>query len=209
MSVLSFLSPTKPYIQKVAGKPVNFYPISVGQLFSLSSVAEPLVKALTALFSMPRGDAEVVERSFDKGESRETILGASKVENLTWRAERMDKAISGLLRTLGEPKNQNTIAVLLMDSMRDEFKPENRNDWPPPGEFFSQIPVTILPDLLTGFLLANKDILGPLAQEAEVKVKERIKKAVEQPSPLDGPEPMPGDISGQPSSPSPATPASA
>lgn len=142
-----------------------FYPISVGKLALLRDMGSTIVKALMSIFDKeseiknPRG--KHVTRTFGSDGS-ETVYEPVSAEQAAAFNEIQEQNISRLFEALLSPANLNTVALLLIDSMRDEFKrPTNESDV---ESLIQNCDIEYLTHLLVGFVKAHKEVFSPLGK---------------------------------------------
>lgn len=166
----AFIGGTNYTEHTVAGETLKFFPVSVGTTFELRRLAKPLAKALSALFAPAKQDIGIIERVFEaSGEEP----GGKITENepihpelAKVRSKEREDGVASLVDALLDPKNGDVIGKVIMDCLREEF-PRGR-DAPHPNEFMRELELPTLVELLKGCFKSNKEVLGPLAQGADV-----------------------------------------
>lgn len=187
---LTFLTPTYEE-SKVGDQSLRFYPVSVGLAFKLRGIGKGLMKALTVLFSSTATDVLTKDKTSTNKEGfiiREVTIEALKPDMAEYRNAQKSKAIDEAIDALLSPDSTDVIAELIMDSLREKFKPGDPR--PNATEFMQSVPLPALTQLLWGVAKANKDVLGPLASKAgeisaslEQAVNEKLNRLKETPAP--------------------------
>lgn len=170
--IRDLLKTTKSVSVRVGETEIEFFPISVGMLFAIKTLASPLAKALTSLFADTSRDYELIQRDF-AANGKETVASAIPLDTLRWRAEQREKAIAQFIEAISAKENQDLIARMLMNSMRSLFPDPDK--LPTSKEFFDTFSSEHLHTIFSGFFQANKGCLGPLAPALETAVAQRIK----------------------------------
>lgn len=176
---------------KVGGEDHHFYPISIGLVFKIKTLAEPLAEALSVIFSDTDTDSGSKSRRIKDGTADITEMEGHpiSVELAKLRVEQRSGAYRKLIESVAD--NRDLFAEIIMDSMRDVWP---RTEKIPAVEFHNNVPAPAVAQMVMGVIKANKGILGPLAptlerlmDEAKVRLEQRTQKT-------------PGESSNQPSS---------
>lgn len=162
----TFLAPNS-ITHKVGDTDYQFYSISLGMMFKLKCVAEPVAKAVALLFTKRDQDYGVIQRNIgaDKDGANggtEIINEAVSVPIAELRAKQQKEAIENLMQAFLVPEHLAVLGEIIMDSMRDEF-PKGHADTPPAQEFIKEVPLPVMTQMVMGVVEANKEVLGPLA----------------------------------------------
>lgn len=175
----SFLNPGFVELE-VGGKLLKFYPMSIRALPKLHTLIKPFVKAVSGFFATTDND---VEREFKDindvtsgGSVRHTHVKAADLQVSKYRDEQMEKRISSLVDTILEESNHEQLAVLIIDSLRDEW-PDAK---PSPSDFLSSMDLAILADLLLGVFEANKVVFSRLTSKLPAGLTEELQSKVAQ-----------------------------
>lgn len=174
----SFLSGATPTPHVVNGQTLNFYPVSVGALFSLKEAAKKVGAALAVLFASDKNDAGTTERLFaadlkdqdgrplldEKGKpflDREVVIQAVSPELVALRLDKSSNAVSTIVAAFTEDSELTNLGRLVMDSLVETF-PRGDASNPPPLEFVKTLSAESLVACLIGVAKANKGMFGPL-----------------------------------------------
>lgn len=171
---------------EVNGTMISFHAVSLGTLFEIKVIGEPLAKALAVLFDDKGRDYGTVSRNFyqpnsgqaDQRMDNELIVEPRTPEMAALRAKQREESIGGLIEALLNDKSKAVLGKLIVESMKDYF---DKGQVPPGVEFMNQIPATSIVDFLTGVAKANKGVLGPLAESLTglwAKAKNRLNSAL-------------------------------
>lgn len=161
----TFLSPTFE-THEVQGQKLNFYPISVKIIFEMKMLALPLAKALAVLFQKTDSDTGAVTETTENAkagtkESR-TVMEGLTIEMASLRDSQREDAIKTLLEAITEPNNAMLFGRLFLDSLRDMFTEEQRNNRDIALEFVKDMNLATFKEMLVGLMKANTKVLGPL-----------------------------------------------
>lgn len=152
------LNESKPTYYTVNGVEVEFYQVSVSKIRMLESlakaVAESLAYILTSSEESTLANKEVSDGN--GGYTRETTPANDRVIESYYRrqAEAMDKLIGAVL----SDKTSESVAALVIDSMRDTFAESK----PSPKALLDKTPAPVFMEMAMGVYEANKGLLGPL-----------------------------------------------
>lgn len=161
---LTFLEP-KAIEHKVGDQKLKFYPMSIGTAFKLKSVGKSLSLLLSVLFTSDKNDAGTKIRLFGNdagGQDSEQIGEPIMPELAALRLKQKADSINSFFDTLTSDETQGIFALIVMDSLRDQFPKEGR---PSAAAFMEGVYLPMLPDLLMGVAKANQGVFGPLADE--------------------------------------------
>ena len=179
----SFLNPqTSGVGVDINGESITFYPVSVGKLFELRAVAQPLAGALMTLMSDTSNDSGVHRLTNEDGSFEESIM-APTPELTETRHKHQTVALAEMTEALTSPANLGIVGGILIDSLHDIFPSDGEGN-PSGSEFISSLNAPDLPAFIKGLLQANKGALGELGGktggllEAVIgKVKARAEEA--------------------------------
>ena len=158
----TFLNPQQAGVEvDILGETVKFYPVSVGKLFELRAIAQPLAKSLMSLMTDTTNDSGVHRSTNEEGGLEEAIMPPSP-ELVEARARMQSQAIDGMVETFTSKENLAIVGGVLVDSLRDIFEP-GADDNPPGVEFINSLDAPLLPLFLKGLVKANKGVLGDFA----------------------------------------------
>ncbi len=171
---LSFIAPE--FIEHpVQTKLLRFYPISVKSAFRVRSIAQPIAKALASLLGKHDNDvAQKVKTKMRDGkvEDQDIQTEAIPKEIAELRSKERERAVSDAVMVLLDPDNSVIIGMLLADSLRDNFPRDIMVA--DAKEFVDELPAPVLTEFLVGLALANKKVLGPLAEMAGEAMKRSL-----------------------------------
>lgn len=158
-----FLSP-QPVEHIIDGQSYKFWPVSTKMLFQLRSMAKPIAKAIGTLLSTTQNDyaKETVEVTApDGGYQQRTTLQAISADLAKARHAQRTEALEALVDGMMNDANAITLALLIMDSMRDNYQ---RSEVTPAGaqKFLSEVPAPAMVEMLAGVGAANKKLFDPL-----------------------------------------------
>lgn len=174
---LPFLTAKKKISHKIRGAEINFYEISTEKIFLLKNLAGPVGKLLSAI-QWDRGSNTASETTRFAGDADGPAGETIKLQAIDPRlekqqAERRERAISELIMHLTSDDNIGIAASILMDSMADQF-PRESNNKPTAKEFFAEVPLPILGEMVKGVWLANKEVFGPLGVRIEAMMDQKM-----------------------------------
>ncbi|HUT78331.1 MAG TPA: hypothetical protein VM285_11620 [Polyangia bacterium] len=163
---MSFLTPD-PTPCEVAGRTINFYPVSVRMAFKLKDIGKPLAKAVQALM-FTRRDQDVKQDSeeYVNDQTGDFVKKHSVAPLTTELAEYRDKqkgeSLDALVETLFADPSRDIIARLMIDSLRDEYEPAYRKNPPGPDvdTFFDDIDIAALRPMVLALAKANSKVFG-------------------------------------------------
>ena len=158
-----FLSP-QPVEHIIDGQTYKFWPVSTKMLFQLRTLAKPVAKAIGTLLTSTQNDfgKETVEvRAPDDGYQIRTTLQPIPADLAKTRHEQRTAALDGLVEGLMNEASSLALALLVMDSMRDQYP---RSEVTPAGaqKFIAETPATAMVEMLAGVGAANKKLFDPL-----------------------------------------------
>lgn len=169
----TFLNPQNAGVEVAIGdQALRFYPVSVGKLFELRAIAQPLAESLMVMMSDKSADSGA-HRSQDKDGNIEEAVMPPSVETLDARKRHQSEALRELFDALTDKKNLAIIGGILVDSLRELFS----EDKPSGSEFIETIPAPLLPKFIKGLAEANKGVLGDLGGNASGLLETVIGKA--------------------------------
>ena len=173
-SKFSFFSPE--FIEHdVQGQLLKFYPISARSAFRIRSLAQPLVQALTVLFTRHDTDTAQQSKLNKEGVAQDVRIEAISADLAAARTKEREKAVGGAINALLNPDNSAVVGMLLADSLRDDM-PRDLGV-ADAKRFVDEMPLPALKDMLVGLGKANKKVFGPLADRAESLVKKGLAAA--------------------------------
>lgn len=168
MNAPSFLSAVKPIVHEVNGEPVEFFPLSVGELFQIKDLLKPVARSLSVLLSNTDSDRGSFSHSeFDPNAPTAKVFERSEtpvsVEVARFRSEERAKAASDLIDAFTNRTNGKAVARIILDSMRTNrpVTDDAAND------LFAALDIVTLRQLLVGVGKANADVLGPFQGRVE------------------------------------------
>lgn len=162
--------------EKVMDKDVQFYPVSVGIMFELRTIARPLAKALGVLFSKNENDyasKNIIMPKSAGGNDQEIAVEAISEGMAKLRHTQREDAIEGIVISLTEPQHIEVVGKIIMDSMREVFPPGDPNQIPA-KQFMNDLPLPALTGCLIGVGKANKGVFGPLADQVADLLKDSV-----------------------------------
>ena len=134
----------------------------------------------------------------DKGIKQEDVLDiagnrisrldttALDAEVVALRSKERRGAIDSLMKAVMSEDTKGALGAMILDSLRNDkpaiqaFKDE-KLDVTDPAKFFSELPTTMVPELIKGMWAANKEAFGPLAGKvatAAAAAAERVQSKV-------------------------------
>jgi hypothetical protein len=165
----------------VNGQTLNFYPISVGYLFKLKSLASPLSKAIMTLLTNTSKDVvEQTHQELDENEKirmAEVSRSAIDPELATMRLTEKQVAITEFVETILSDDTYTLLANMLMDSLKEVFPPKDPNN-PPVKEFQNTLTSDVIGDFAIGLYKANKGIFDPFVKSLPKDVVDGVKAQV-------------------------------
>lgn len=178
---LTFLSSSK-VTREVLGQPVDFYPITVYQLFQLRKIGKTVTKAVAVLLGGNSGTKDTKKKeTYDKAAAGE--MPAMQSENETRAMDprlyetihlHRQAAIDDVIDTLMQDESMGILCDVIHDSMRSKDKPK---DTAGKIKFMQDITGDALTQILLGILEANKSMFDPLGQWGKAAL-ERLKENV-------------------------------
>lgn len=154
----TFMSPTFE-LQDVFGVPYKFFPISIRSLVNLSSLAKPLMQALTVIFRNEETDTGYLSKKTRGGGEDVFSKQALEPELAKLRSQEKERAFERLVDAVTSPVNAKALARLIMDSCREQF-PRTLTD-ANVEEFVNNTDVEAWTAFLTGLIKANKRVFDP------------------------------------------------
>jgi hypothetical protein len=163
-------------------KKLAFYPVSLGQLYQMQSMFNPLLEGIRTIM-IRQADVSKVEQTeqlMDEG----SVTGVTIVKQTgeinpilaKQRAAETKEALNSVLSELFSGENKAALAGLLADSLRDIFPRDADED--DKVEFFEQMDTVALVGFVQGFIRANSKVLGPFAERIKAKAEEVMNKAL-------------------------------
>lgn len=184
------------YVERVipsdqGDRTIRFFPVSVGKLFFLKQIATAISSSLATLFGQksPFVDFKTITRQV--GDSSERTSEPPPEALIELRKRHRSEAIRGIVEALLDTQSIVAIGRLLMDSMRDEYPDRQNITDADVKSFVDGLDVEVLPILVSGFIEANRKILGG----AEGKVRAVIQAAMNGDLEASSPEPKPAENS--------------
>lgn len=158
MALPSFLNPE--YVEhEVNGEELKFFAISVRSLAKLRDVAKPLVQSLQVILSSNEEDSSVLSKSNDRSGEQIFNRQAHDPEVARLRSNEREKAFNRLVDVLTDAKGMESLAVLVMDSLRENYeRPIKDKD---AKEMVGKIDLSVWVELLIGLAKANKRVFSP------------------------------------------------
>lgn len=175
---INFGEPT--YIEhKVGDNTLKFYPISVKTLFKLKAFLGPFGKAIATFTASNQNDQARIgremnapyvgddgkpykiaqsDKSFALVRDTETTIEAIDPKLAEVREAQRLRAIENITTMLSEEKNLETIAEIVIDSLRFPDRP------PPAQEFIREVPVPLMFEFVMGVIHANKGVFAPVGK---------------------------------------------
>lgn len=159
---------------------MKFYAVTVSTAFKLREIAGDLGKGLASFFGSMESKANTKQEIIEDGEgsSQRKIESTPNIELEQYRIEEQKKAIQNLLTLFMSDEARTVLGLIIISSLRDEFPP-GASDNPEPMEYVDALPATLLPQMLMGVMLANKEVFGPLAKRGE-EAFDQLKELLDQ-----------------------------
>ena len=145
----------------------RFYEMRAGLVPRVKTIALPLVKSLTVLFSKKDGDRATQHREHKTENSHEvnyTIL-ATTPEMARERHSQQTAAVEGLFAGLTSTETLDAVAEIIVDSLRDDF-PNKEARAAGAKKLREDLSLPQMVPFLIGVGKANKDLFGPFADLA-------------------------------------------
>lgn len=160
-----FLSPT-PVSHEVDGKAYNFYPNRVYVVGKLRGFLKPLFSALSVLSATNESDVsrEMLDESSNGAIRRKTSVQAIDSTLAKQRSEERERNIHTIVETLTAGPGLRSLALLIVDSMRDDY-PEKPND-ADLDRFLEEVSIDQIVQSLAGVAKASKEVFAPLMERA-------------------------------------------
>jgi len=128
----SFAFLTNPPVDvEINGETFQFYPLSLGSNHKLKNLAKPLASAISMLMADTTKDTgrrwEEFANKEDAAEGGATLASSkTHIEAITpelakYRTDQKEKAVEKILDCLTDPALSETVAYIIMDSMRGVF----------------------------------------------------------------------------------------
>lgn len=155
---------------KVNGVEIEFYPISVGMMFTLRKLGKPIARALAVFFESKRVsvDGKAYQTTQSADGFAETISEGVSLEIIKLRYDQQAAAIEQLFDGLSGDDSVEAVGKIILDSVRRSmFSGIAPADLPNGAEFLHAMGLPQLPELIVGVVKANKGVLGPLAGQME------------------------------------------
>lgn len=166
---------------EVAGRKLNFYPISLPMLRKIRPMVGPFVKAMGTIFgSRVLQDVTVITQREPNPETGKEATMTQSIpldqKVLDGRAAARAKAMTEAVEEVFSDANFNTLAALLMDSLRDDCP---RRPTPEQvQEFADQLDLQLVGEMLAGWWKASARVFGDVGEQAAAMVKARTKDAL-------------------------------
>lgn len=183
--MMPFFTP-RPVEHEVDGRMHNFYPNRTSVLGKLRGFLKPIFRALSTLSATYDTDIgrESVETRGPDGEYQvRTTLKPIEEKLAKQRQEERLATIDYLVENLASPPALRSLALLITDSMRDDFQKKLTDK--ELDDFIDETPIDALASCLMGVAKASKEVFGPLTNRVEGAIstlKERMASATTQAS---------------------------
>ena len=180
-----FISPT-PTIHSVDGKEFNFYPNRTSVVGKLRGFLKPIFAALSILSTTNETDIarEMLDESSQGTVRRKTSVQAIDVNLAKLRAEERERSIQSIVETLTSTPGLRSLALLIIDSMRDEYP--NKPTEADLDAFIDSVTIDQMIQSLAGIAKASKEVFAPLMQRAApglAVLRDALKKAPQEEQP--------------------------
>jgi len=164
-------------------KKLNFWPVSLGQLYQMQSMFNPLLEGIRVIM-IRNADVSKVHQTEQMMDEEGRATGVTIVQQTgeinpilaKQRAVETKDALNSVLSELFSGENKAALASLLADSLRDIFPRDA--DEEDKVEFFEQMDTVALVGFVQGFIKANAKVLGPFAERIKAKAEEVMNKAL-------------------------------
>ena len=168
-------------------KPLNFWPVSLGQLYEMQTVFNPLLEAIRTVM-VRNADVSKVHQTEQMMDEEGRATGVTIVNQTgeinpvlaKQRSEETKAALQQIMSELFSDGNKTVLACLLADSLRDIFPRDC--DEEDKIEFFEQMDTVALVGFVQGFIRANSKVLGPFAERIKAKAERIMEKALSEAS---------------------------
>ncbi len=171
---------------EVCGETFRFSPNRIGMFRELRDLSAPVTEALTVLFADKSRDSGTSVKTVSDGEDflqEDCATQPLTIEMAKFRADEQTDAISKLVNTIADERNQILIGRLIMDSLRGDF-PYARNRSAKDVEEFlfgsdgdddwSGIDMAVMVELTIGWIKANAKVFGSSGEGLVATVKARL-----------------------------------
>lgn len=182
----SYLDP-KSIEFEINGEIKKFYPTSLKAALRLRAVAKAFMTAILAFIQQMNdwNGAQIVESQEEtpeggKFKKTESITPGRHHEVVKLRAEQQERAVQTSIDSLVDAASTGVVAELIVDSMRDDFPEERKDDkkFRAACKKIEEVDIKILSQLLQGVALANKDLFDPLVRAAPERLRDAVRGAV-------------------------------
>lgn len=162
---------------------LNFWPVSLGQLYEMQTMFNPLLEAIRVIM-IRNADVSKVQQTEQMMDEEGRPTGVTIVNQTgeinpvlaKQRAEETKVALNTVLGELFSGENKAALAGLLADSLRDIFPRDA--DEEDKVEFFEAMDTVALVGFVQGFIRANAKVLGPFADRIKAKAGAMMDKAL-------------------------------
>lgn len=165
---------------------LNFWPVSMSQLYDMQTVFNPLLEAIRVIMIRNADVSKVnqTEQMMNDGQvTGVTIVNQTGEINPVLAAQRATETKEALQKVLSElfsGENKLALAGLLADSLRDIFPRDAGDD--EKLTFFDAMDLPAMAGMVGGFIQANAKVLGPFAERIKAKAIRAIDEALSEAS---------------------------
>jgi hypothetical protein len=173
----AWVSSQKVVAHEVNGTVVKFSPVSAEKAFSLRGLSEPIGKLIGVFSVSTKNDVAQKTRTIrdNKEDSQSDTLEIEAIDPAlaAQRAKSREEAIVTALNGLLGADNIRTIAALVIDSMKEDF-PRDSKDNPSPDEFLAEVELPAFGQMIVGLCKANAEVFGATGKLIAGLVEEKM-----------------------------------
>ncbi|KKM64757.1 hypothetical protein LCGC14_1498120 [marine sediment metagenome] len=168
-------------------KAFNFWPVSIGQLYEMQTVFNPLLEAIRTVM-VRTADVSKVNQTEQMMDEAGGVTGVTIVNQVgeinpilaKQRSEETKVALQQIMSELFSDENKVALAGLLADSLRDVFPRDCDSE--DKIAFFEQMDIVAMIGFVQGFVRANVKVIGPFADRIKAKIEKAVNKALSEAS---------------------------
>lgn len=154
---------------------LKFFPISPLRLTGLRDAFGTVLKSLGGLVKDDNqlSDNRVTRKT--EGEFIEIVTEPTAVDTLRFRQKQREDGLEGMMNVLLHKENMVGVALVIMDSLREEFTREGNEDEASDKTrataFLSDTDLPVIVQMIHGVIKANKKVFAPLGQKLAAAAK--------------------------------------
>lgn len=168
-------------VHEVAGRKERFWVIKTSAALKLRPLAQPLGRILAHLTQKQDHDYAVQQKHHSSPRAdgvetfSETIMEPKPLDVIKFRAQQLREVVDEVVALIMAPENQQLAVDVIASSMREAF-PDGA---PEAEEFFDEVDLGTLKEMLVGVAKANMKMFGPFQQAMEAFSSRVIARAQE------------------------------